>query len=350
MFKDLRMRTRTFTGIAIYIILGLVIFSTKIFAKPSEIFDYKLPEYTYEAYEQAISVLMERFERTNPKFSGLIALRISTYCGPGLCTPKNLVLALSKYLERYGIKKSDILIVGDSENTLRECGYLPPLSQREHNGNVFEGMQVFWINDPQFHDKNWVYTNPITADRLVRRENRWKLDALPTHTNDPQSSYLPTLLMFGVDWWINLPIYVGSFAHGVIGSLMQGSILNITNNRRFLDNPANCAAAAAQISAIKELRTKHLFSIATFERFQFTDSLVYNENYTRSFPHVLLSTDQVALDTFSLKILNDVKALYNFKFLEGKPTIFQYAEQLGLGSTKFTLIKTNVRAKKERQR
>lgn len=309
-------------------------------AGTSEIYDYRVSGFEYHDYELAVNSLVKSFEEQKklvPGETGLIALRVYTHSGPGLCTPHKLVLALCKYLERCGFKKENILIVGDSKNSLQQCGYLPRLSQQSRIGLTFHGMPVFWVDDKKFHDERWAYTSTLASDKILLHANFWP-DNGP---NDLRKSYLPTLLMFGVDGWIDLPIYTGSFEHGVIGSLVHGSIFNISNNKRFLANPTNCAVAAAQIFAIQELKDKFLFTITTLEHFQYCDSLQYNENYTCSSPHVLLSSDPIALDSLCLKVLNNTKKIYKFRFIHNQPAIFRYAEELGVGNSHFTITKVN---------
>lgn len=308
-------------------------------ADNSVVFDYQMSD---ETYTHAVDALFDAFKKLHPVApgkTGLIALRVHTSSGPGLCTPQELVLAINDYLIKSGFKRGNILIVGDSENTLRECGYLPKLSQQKHYGSTFNDMPVFWITDEQFHKENWVYSISLASDRIFRRAKHWSVNDTFGGLVDYRDSYLPTLLMFGVDWWIDLPICVGSYEHGVIGGLIQGSVFNVSNHKRFLANPANCALAAAQIAALPELKNKHLCTIVSLKRFQYNDSLIYNENYVRSLPHVLLSDDPVALDNFCLSLINDVKSCYGVRFLHDKPIIFRYSEELGVGNTQFTVVK-----------
>lgn len=325
--------------------LSILILTTYTFAICIGIvYDHRLCEFEYSDYESAIEKLIQAFEKNSnksicPGSKGTIALRIYTYSGPGLCTPQNLVLALSANLMKHGFKKENIFIIGDSEASLTECDYIPSLSKRSKEGLYFHGMPVFWINDKQFHNKNWFYASSLTVDHTFSKAQNVFNNPFFDNFQDSQKSYLPTILMFGTDFWINLPVYIAHFDHGVIGSLIQSSIFNISNNKRFIDNPTNCASAAVEISAIPELKNNYLFTITSLERFQYADTLVYNANYTKSFHRLFLSTDMIALDSLCTSIINRVKGIYGHKFLHTKPLIVKYAELLKLGSSKFNIIK-----------
>ncbi len=323
-----------------YVVL-FFLFSKSIIAANGEILAYHLSDYQLQNYESAINDLIKNFEqikKISPGQKGIIALRIYTNSGFGLCTPHNLVLALSKCLEKHGFCRKNILIIGDSETSLRECQYLPKHKKEQNEEFYFHGMPVFWINDEQFYDENWVYNNPLASKELFSYNAYIQANYVTNHANNSRKSYLPSILMFGVDYWINLPVYVAHLEHGVIGSLIQSTIFNISNNKRFLENPTNCAAVAAQIYAIPEIKDHCLFHITSLERFQYVNSLIYNENYIRSMPYILLSSDPVALDSFCANIINRIKAIHGLKFLKELPLISRYAEKLKLGTTHFKVF------------
>ncbi len=305
-----------------------------------EILDYTISEFNQNNYDIAVESLIKNFEKSNnmsiaPGHKGTIALRIYTYSGPGLCTPPELILALSKSLTNRGFKTENIFIIGDSKYNLLKCGYI---SSRINSDNAtFHNMPVFWIDDEQFYSDQWAYKSSLTStgETII---NQNILSGINSTVKQFTKSYLPTMLMFGVDYWINIPTYCGHSQHGVVGSIIQGAIFNISNHKRFLDNPINCAKIAPQIYAIPELSEHCLFSITSLERFQYVDTLSYNENYIQSLPHILLSNDPIALDSLCTKIVNYIKKKHNINNLQHCPNILKYGERLNLGTTQYKML------------
>lgn len=300
------------------------------------VWEARLEGFDRSAYDQAVEQVISAFEERKgealePGQRGKAGIKLYTHSGTGLKTPHALTMAVVAALERRGFTRDDLILFDTRESNLRAAGYLPPLSAREQ-GPYYEGIRVRHMDEPAARDPLWHYESPLPDEfsRPMAREILGDMRA----DRDPERmrrSYLPAPLINEVDFWINLPMAVEQYALGLSGAMVNASIWNVTNHRRFLGSPVNAPIAVAEIAAIPEIQDTWAFSIVTLEAYQYIGGPSFNAHYTRSEPLLWLGVDPVILDAMLLRRFNEARDERGFDGLGSLLPYMEYAVNFRLG-------------------
>lgn len=305
----------------------------------SILFESILADFTPKTYGKAVEALFKAYEseagfKIKPGEKGKVGLKIYTNSGAGMCTPKALVDAVISQLVNRGYKREDITIVDMSRRKMRDCGFLPKLSQVQ--GGVedsYGGVRVADIESKQFFNKDWYYDNP-----LMPKNNRGMLKSIDLYNPELRKSYLPVPLFLAVDFWINLPVVTDMEGLGVCAAVGNMSIWNMSNNERFLKQPANASMAAAEVAAIPELKNSEIFTILSLERGQFVGGAIFNSRCTFSEKTILMSANPVVIDYIAWETLNKYRKAFRFAQIDPMPPLLNYCRELQLGDFDFRKI------------
>jgi hypothetical protein len=307
------------------------------------VFEARLPGFTDDAYGPKVEALFERFEASSgrklvPGAKKKVGLKIYTDSGPGLATPVPLVKAVIYALERRGFKHTDIFLVGLNALRLRMTGYLPSLVSGE---TPFNGNPVYVLESGRYYDPVWFYDSPlpqrfdpIIAEQRTPAQGGVKGVPNTSTADEDRKSFLATPLFLDADFWINIPVYSDHPTLGVNGALVNATLWNASNTARFFRSPANAPAAVAEMSAIPELRQTWAFTIASLEHYQFIGGPFFNSLYTVSEPILWLSTDPVMMDALARDRINGRRKKEGFEPIDEEIRTLEFAETLGVGSTK----------------
>ena len=281
-------------------------------------------------YVAAVELLLSEYEsetgrELKPGALGKAGLKVNTRSGLGLSTPRPLLRALIASLESRGFARADILIVDADAYNLRQAGILPSLAEPELK---FEGCPVLALNEGDFYDEAWYYDSPLPpAMRVMDAMGREEAEA----EGVARKSFLPRPLLFEVDFWINLPVGCDDPALGVDGALVNMTLWNVSNSRRFLVNQATASAAVAEIAAIPELVDKAVLHFMPMDLYQFIGGPFFNSLYTHGEGVLRMSADPVALDRLLYDAINERRRLAGFPEILPMPQQLPFAASLGLG-------------------
>ena len=284
-------------------------------------------------YERAVSLLLgeweSTYERIRPGPTGKVVLKIYTNSGLGLRTPPKLVLALARALEERGFARENIALADLDESRLRAAGYLPPVSR---GGARFEGMPVIALDDPSLFHPDWFYDSPLPPHQSLTVGAAAGGEGVGLRAGDEdRKSFLPTPLLFDLDFWINLPVAVEHPVLGLSGAVANAGLWTVSNHSRFFNRPVSAASSAVEIAAIPELRRTALFSILSLETHQIVGGPRFNSHYTHSRLEVLLGRDPLLLDRYALSAINAGRLERGFDPISPEPLFFRYGESLELG-------------------
>lgn len=292
------------------------------------IFEYELTDFSFQQYSQAVKQLFKTYEKTFSKTlipgnKRNVGLKVYTASGPGLSTPQALVLSVINELLARGFSKNEIFIIDEYSYNLRSSGFLPPLSQ---GGNTFQEIRVYSLDQKIYWDPEWHYISSLPSKQAFSR--------FPFQDDDFNKSFLPTPLLLDVDFWINLPMITSHQSTAISGALTNATIFNISNNKRFIDNPIHACIAIAEIAAIPELQEHWVFTLMTLELYQFIGGFMFNARYTRSEPILWLSTNAPAMDYLVFQRINKHRKQERLPTFESPPHFFEYCKTLNVGNYK----------------
>ncbi|MCH6257154.1 hypothetical protein MLD52_11400 [Puniceicoccaceae bacterium K14] len=302
----------------------------------NEVISYEVENFSLEEYTKAAENVISAYEESkqtsfSPGDLGKVGLKVYSHSGAGLSTPENLVEGVVQTLLKRGYERTDIFILGLHSRTLRDAGFLPPLSHRSYEFN-----QVFVrsLDTGDYYNESWFYDSPLPAQTTEYWINIDEENSVASIEDKEveRKSYLPMPLMHEVDFWINLPCYSDHPSLGINGALLNATLWNASNTVRFLKNPASASVAVAEMGAIPELREKWALNIVSLQHYQFVGGPIFNSLYTASEPLVLLSENPVMLDSMMKDRINNQRKKNGFAPLDEETLkIIAYSEQMGLG-------------------
>ena len=291
-------------------------------------------EATYAAQVEKMIAAFEQAsgKRLVPGPKRKAGLKIYADSGPGLATPLPLVKAVIASLKKRGFEHNGIFLVGLNALRLRMTGYLPSLVS---GSTPFSGNPVYVLESGRYYDPVWFYDSPLPQrfDPIFAQEQTKGVQANTTKDED-RKSFLATPLFLDADFWINLPVFTDHPTLGVNGALVNATLWNASNTARFFRSPTNAPAAVAEMSAIPELRQTWMFTLASLEHYQFVGGPFFNSLYTVSEPLLWLTNDPVMMDSLARDRINGHRRQQGFENLDEEVRTLEFAETLGVGSTK----------------
>lgn len=298
------------------------------------VWESALPRFDDATYTAAVEAQFSAFERATkrplaPGKHQRAGIKLYTNSGAGLHTPHGLTRGVIAALERRGFSRAQLFLLDARANRLRECGYLPPLSDRRAPQS-FEGVAVIALDDERSYHPDWFYENPVPLE-YTSALSREMLSAGVEEKPEDRKSPLPAKLILNTDFWINLPMLTDHPALGVNGALSNATLWNVGNRSRFFVSPANAPVAMAEIGAIPEMKAGLAITLLSLERYQYIAGPFFNSLYTRSEARLLGSTDPLILDALGLIRLNSGRKDDGFEDLGDTVPSLVAAAKLGLG-------------------
>ena len=334
---------RLFLVPAVVLTLLLAVFSSVRGAQPATpsaaepVWQARLAAFDEATYAAQVEKMISAFEQATgkrlvPGPKRKAGLKIYADSGPGLATPLPLVKAVIASLKKRGFEHNGIFLVGLNALRLRMTGYLPSLVS---GSTPFSGNPVYVLESGRYYDPVWFYDSPLPQrfDPIFAQEQTKGVQA-NTSKDEDRKSFLATPLFLDADFWINLPVFTDHPTLGVNGALVNATLWNASNTARFFRSPANAPAAVAEMSAIPELRQTWMFTLASLEHYQFVGGPFFNSLYTVSEPLLWLTNDPVMMDSLARDRINGHRKQQGFENLDEEIRTLEFAETLGVGSTK----------------
>jgi hypothetical protein len=301
--------------------------------------EQKLGGFGDKDYAPAVEKTLAEFEsRTGvalrPGDLRRCGLKLSSDGGAGLATSKPLVRAITAALIRRGFAQKAITLCDTRSDSLRQTGFLPPLSTQSQ---TFEGFPVTaW----ELFAANWAKESQLRYENQVLP----RAGAQEVPWGDARVSVLPKTLIDEVDFWINLPVLSDSKSLGVHGAMAAASLGNMANAERFLDNPFNASKVAVEVCAIPKLAKRNVLTILSLERYQVLGGPSFDASWCRSEKTLLSSANPVIIDFIGLQKINAGRAASGIETIHPEPPIFDAANsgEIRLGTcrpSEITLVR-----------
>ncbi|MDR0535837.1 MAG: hypothetical protein LBG65_05770 [Puniceicoccales bacterium] len=298
-----------------------------------------LPEnFSSRAYRDSIEKLFNAFEQHTgkslaPAKKRKAVIKINTAAGAGLFTPQPLVTAVIRALLQRGYPSDGILVVDLSERRIRECGYpcvgeQYPVLTPGIPLKILADFPVHPLDSEKYYSPRWAVESPLPSREITAKQGDYtgNLEIL----EKARRSSLPAPLFEDADLWISLPVAMDSPSLGVSCALANETIWNVSNQRRFLENPIATPEAAIEIARTLEgSRPETLvLHVLSLEKWQYTGGPVFNSNYTASEKRLWLSANPVILDALMLQRINKAREYNKFPPITPAPSMFTKANSL----------------------
>lgn len=238
-----------------------------------------------------------------------VGIKVYTASGRGLETPRMLTVGAIDALRARGFRSDEIFVIDESSFDLWECGYLAhPFPSAE--GKTFHGVPVVSLKNDRCYDENWFYDCPLGRREPDIFHPFWAHESPKESDTSWRRSYLPVILFFDVDFWINLPRLRADRTLTVSGSVANGTIFNMTNSRRFFGNPKHAALAMVEVLSIPEFKRVPVIHILDLTRFQVIEQNVYRSYFCGSSNRLIFGHDPVEVDYYGWKVMNRERRKY----------------------------------------
>lgn len=302
------------------------------------LFEAKPGDFSAASYAGVVEALIANYEKTTgrtlkPGKFAKAGLKLYTASGSGLATPHALTDAVVVALEKRGFRRESVLLIDQDEARLRDAGYLPTLRGAADDFK-YKGSPVLALDTGKYYDPKpdspWVWPSPLPSKDVFPDRDNFSF----TPDKSERYSRLPMPLIKQVDFWINLPMACDNAAVGVSGALTNATLYNVSNARRFWDNPANAQKAVIEIAAIPEIKDRMEFTIMPLQAYQFVGGPRFDAAFTVSEKRVWLSANPVVLDYLMWRRFNDSRKTMKFDPIEPEPQMFVAANsgEIRLGS------------------
>ena len=273
--------------------------------------------------------------KIDPKTFPMVAIKLDTSLAPGIQTSKHLLDGILNWLSSRGYEKKEIVLFDRERDGLKEAGFISEETAIEYGGyRVLHALEDDYFMDGWFHD------SPLPPTSFDRAKYILQFPAEPKRRQlEERKSYLPALL-FKDAFWINLAVPMDDVFLGVDGAAANISLGAVNNYGRFLKKTTMAPATVAEILAIPEIWDKRIFSILDFSKYQVANGQRFDSKYTEKKNRFYMSRNPFSLDYLAWKIISeqrDKRSLSQRKL--NNSLLFRYAEELGLGVARNTLVK-----------
>ncbi len=183
--------------------------------------------------------------------------------------------------------------------------------------------RLIW-GDSKFGDRN--------SSRIV--------DMLTNGDQLSSSSYFAKVLSKGVTKVINVPSLTDNFLTGVNGAIVNMTISNIDNWRRFAKSAADGDSYIAELYADPIIHDKVVITILDALFLQYAGGPFPNPNFTLENCTLFASKDPVAIDATAVRLINEIRISNKMPSIRTMSAYVEAAQQLGLGQFAESKIQT----------
>ncbi len=194
-----------------------------------------------------------------------------------------------------------------------------------------------WIDPVDGYDMQNMVSSPVVGrlvwgdSRFGKRKGTRLVDLLPGSEQLSSESFYTKILTQEVDKVINVPSLSDSYLTGIQGALVNITLQNIDNWRRFTKESG--ASYVAEIYADEAIRPKVIMTILDGLILQFAGGPYPNPNYTTIKNSLFLSRDPVAIDATSIRMIDELRVLNRLPKCAEMASYVQIASQMGVGQS-----------------
>lgn len=281
-----------------------------------------------------------------------IGIKVAASGGSVGGTRPEVVDAVATGLREAGVPASNIIVWDRNKTDLLEAGFS---TDSPH-------YRLRWTSHHDGYDPHSQVTAPVIG-RLIWGDSQFGIDdgspverLLSGGEQLSSTSHYSKILSQQVDKVINIPSLMDSFLTGINGAIVNMTIPNIDNWRRFTREPDHGDPYLAEIYADAMIHEKVLLTILDGLRLQYAGGPFPNPGFLIDHHSLFMSRDPVAIDATATRLIDENRAISKLPSLEKSTRWIESASRIGLGnhlendislvavpvrSTSHTILKSN---------
>jgi uncharacterized protein (DUF362 family) len=251
-------------------------------------------------------------------------------------TNPELVDAIVDGLAEAGVPAKNIIVWDKSIEDLLAAGF-----KKDGTRYVLQG-----INPKNGYDENSAVSAPVLGKLIWgdskfgdRRGDRFA-DLLSSGEQLSSQSFVAKVLSTGVTKVINVPSLSDSYLTGINGSIVNMTLPNLDNWRRFAKAAREGGSHIAEVYADPTIREKVVLTILDALILQYAGGPFPDPNFSIPNYAIFASKDPVAIDTIALRLIEDARKASKMPSVKPMTAYLGAASELGLGESAESRIQT----------
>jgi len=256
-----------------------------------------------------------------------VGIKVASSGGAVGGTRREVVEAVAHGLRAAGIPASQIIVWDRNKADLLAAGF-------STNSPLY---RLRWTDHHDGYDHQSQVTAPVIG-RLIWGDSKFGLDTgspvdrlLAGGEQLSSTSHYAKILSRQVDKVINIPSLMDSFLTGLHGAIVNMTIPNIDNWRRFTRAPDHGDPYLAEIYADDMIHGKVVLTILDGLRLQYAGGPFPNPGFLIDHHTLFMSRDPVAIDATAVRLIDENRAISKLPSLEKSTRWIESASMIGLG-------------------
>lgn len=259
----------------------------------------------------------------------IVGIKVAAGGGAVSGTNPEVVEAIAAGLREAGVPPRNIIVWDRNLEDLLAAGY-----KRDSADYVLRA-----IDPVSGYDNQALVSAPVLG-RLIwgdskfgKTEGQRLADLLSTGDQLSSKSFYAKILSSEVTKVINVPSLADNFLTGVNGALVNMTLSNLDNWRRFTKAPAHGDPFIAEIYSDEIIRGKVVLTILDALFLQYAGGPFPNPNFTVENHALFASKDPVAIDATALRLIEEIRIANKMPSIKDISRYIESASLVGLGQS-----------------
>jgi uncharacterized protein (DUF362 family) len=251
-------------------------------------------------------------------------------------TNPEVIDAIVEGLVEAGVSPRNIIVWDKSIEDLLAAGY-----KKDGGRYVLQGIDPKTGYDQQSQVSAPVLGKLIWGDsKFGDRKGTRFVDLLSSGDQLSSQSFFAKVLSTEVTKVINVPSLTDSYLTGINGGIVNMTLSNIDNWRRFAKASAEGASYIAEVYADPLIREKVVLTLLDALVLQYAGGPFPDPNFSIDNYALFASKDAVAIDAIALRLIDDARKATKMPSVKPMTAYLEAASELGLGESAEWRIET----------
>jgi uncharacterized protein (DUF362 family) len=251
-------------------------------------------------------------------------------------TNPEVVDAIAKGLISAGVPPKNIIVWDRNLDDLLAAGY-------RQNGELY---QLQWIDPRNGYDSEAQVSAPVLGkliwgdSQFGKKDGARFVDLLSGGDQLSSRSFYAKVLSQTVTKVINVPSLCDSFMTGINGGIVNMTISNLDNWRRFAKASEDGDSYLSEVYADPMVKDKVVLTILDGLILQYAGGPFPNPNFTTEYYSIFASRDVVAIDATAIRLIDELRLANKLPSVKPQSAWLQSAAELSLGQFSESRIQT----------